>query len=286
MKVLVLGAGGMAGHVITLRLQELGYNVTGLARRELSFCENVVCDVTNKEKLEVIIKQGNFDVIVNAIGLFTRSDNRVAEAVYLNSFLPHYLVDVTKETNTKILTISTDCIFDGKDNGNYEENSLPTALDYYGRTKHLGELNDDKNLTFRTSIIGPDVNESGVGLFNWFMKQNNPINGFTKAIWTGVTTITLANAIDAAIKQNLVGLYHLVNNEKINKYDLLQLLNKLRVNQVQINKASDFVVDKSLLNTRTDFDFEVPSYENMILDINTWISNYEEYYGVYNGKLK
>lgn len=287
MKVLVLGAGGMAGHVITIRLQELGYRVIGLARKKMRFCETIVCDVRDKEKFETIIVDGKFDIIVNAIGLLLNNANEnVADAIYINSYLPHFLVEITRNKKTRVISISTDCIFDGKTTGNYNEGSLSTAFDYYGRTKSLGELNDDKNLTFRTSIIGPDINEKGIGLFNWFMKQEDEINGFTKAIWTGVTTIILANAIDIAIQQNLVGLYQLVNNVTINKYKLLLLLNNLRINEVQINKSNNYVIDKSLINTRSDFEFNVPTYEDMIVEVGEWVRKHKEHYSNYRGVLK
>ena len=47
------------------------------------------------------------------------------------------------------------------------------------------------------------------------MKQKGHISGFTGAIWTGVTTYTLAKAMDQALKENLTGLYNLVNNQSI-----------------------------------------------------------------------
>ena len=84
---------------------------------------------------------------------------------------------------------------------------------------------DDKILTFRNSIIGPDLMKEGIGLFNWFMKQTGKIEGYTGAIWTGVTTLTLAKAMEAAIRQNLCGLYNLVNNTSISMFELLSLFN-------------------------------------------------------------
>jgi hypothetical protein len=41
----------------------------------------------------------------------------------------------------------------------------------YGLSKSLGEIIDDKNLTLRTSIIGPELKDNGEGLFSWFVKQ-------------------------------------------------------------------------------------------------------------------
>lgn len=79
-------------------------------------------------------------------------------------------------------------------------------------------------MTFRNSIIGPDLDKGGIGLFNWFMCQETQVNGFTQVIWNGVTTLTLAKAIENALTENLKGLYNLVNNEVISKFELLKFL--------------------------------------------------------------
>ena len=76
--------------------------------------------------------------------------------------------------------MSTDCVFSGE-KGNYLESDFPDGKTFYDRTKALGELNDDKNITLRNSIVGPDIKASGIGLLSWFMKQSGTINGFTKA---------------------------------------------------------------------------------------------------------
>jgi dTDP-4-dehydrorhamnose reductase len=142
----------------------------------------------------------------------------------------------------------------------------------------LGELNDDRNLSIRTSFIGPDINENGMGLFNWFMKQNGEVSGYTGAIWSGVTSITLAKAINAALEQNLTGLYHLTNNVKISKFELLQLLNELRSEPVEIKPSDAVKEDKSLVCSRSDFDFQVPSYAEMVREMGGWIRARGELY--------
>ena len=284
MKVLVLGAGGMAGHTVALRLLEKGYSITGFARRELDFCDSIVGDATEIDMIENLCEK-DFDAIINCIGALPNSINaNIYNGIWVNSCLPHLLTELTMKKSTRIIHLSTDCVFSGNDNGNYAENDYCSADDYYGRSKTLGELNDSKNLTFRTSIIGPDINENGVGLFNWFMKQNGEINGYTKAIWTGVTTISLADAIDAALEQNLTGLYHLVNNDKISKYELLRLFNGLRAEQVGIIPFDDYITDKSMINTRDDFHFVVPSYSEMVDGLRDWIKVHGGHYPNYNVK--
>ena len=205
MKILVLGASGMAGHIITLYFKEQGYDVTGFTRKPIAYCKNILGDAMNPENVKKAIFSENFDVVINAIGVLNQNaEDHKAMAVMLNGYLPHFIADTLRDCKTKLIHMSTDCVFAGN-TGPYYEDSFPDGRIFYDRSKAIGEINDEKNLTFRNSIVGPDCNEKGIGLFNWFMKQNGPINGFTGAIWTGVTTLTLAKAMEQAIKENLTG---------------------------------------------------------------------------------
>jgi dTDP-4-dehydrorhamnose reductase len=282
MKFLVLGATRMAGHTISIYLKEQGHDITAFSRKPFPFCKNILGDACELKLLEDVIKKGEFDVVINCIRvLIQRSETNKHQAVFLNSYLPHYLSDITKESKTKIIQMSTDCVFSGK-KGNYSENSLRDGESFYARSKALGELENKKDLTFRTSIIGPDMNKDGIGLFNWFIKQQGEINGYTKAIWTGVTSLTLAKAMAKATEYNLTGLYNLVNNETINKYEMLKLFNKyFKKNQITINQSDDVILNRSLINSRTDFDFIISSYEDMIKEMKEWVVNHKELYPHY-----
>lgn len=278
MKILVLGAFGMAGHTVALYFKEQGYEVHAFARRPFPYCMWIQGDAFDIENLKTIVTTGRYDVVINCIGLLNQfAESAPEKAIYINSYLPHLIVSWLKDTSTRFIQMSTDCVFAGN-TGPYDEESFPDGKSYYDRTKALGEVNDDKNLTFRNSIIGPDINENGIGLFHWFMQQNGSINGFTKAIWTGVTTLTLAKAMECAIRTDLSGLYNLVNNDSINKYDLPCLFNQyFRNNELTIKQSDKLVLDKTLLCKRTDFDFVVPSYEQMIIEMKEWVNNHKEY---------
>jgi dTDP-4-dehydrorhamnose reductase len=279
MEILVLGATGMAGHIISLYFKENGYKVTALSREPFSFCDNIIGDATDLYFLKNVVEDKIYDVIINCIGILNNNaENNQYSAVMLNSLLPRAIVEWTKKTKTKFINISTDCVFAGN-TGPYTEKSIPDGTTMYDRSKALGEIVDSKNLTFRNSIIGPDMHPNGLGLFNWFMKQNNPITGYSGAIWTGVTTLTLAEAMECAINQNLTGLYHLVNEESISKYDLLELFNKcFRDNSIDIAKSNQLKLDKSLINTRNDFSFVIPTYERMIEEMKNWVMNHKDIY--------
>ena len=282
MKVLVLGGTGMAGHTISMYFKEAGHDVTAFSRSKVEYCNNINGDITDFQNLKKIIIEGQYDAVINAIGILNQdAEDNKSNAVLLNSYLPHFLSDTTKDMKTKIIHMSTDCVFSGKAGG-YSETSLRDGETFYDRSKALGELENSKDLTFRNSIIGPDMSERGIGLFNWFMKQEGQINGFTKAIWTGVTTLTLAKAMEQALKENLIGLYNLVNNETISKYELLKLFNKyMKDNEIEILPSDKLSLDKSLVNNRTDFLFEVPSYETMVAEMKEWIDSHSEFYSHY-----
>jgi dTDP-4-dehydrorhamnose reductase len=278
----VLGATGMAGHTIAIYLKEQGHRVLALTRKPFLFCDNIIGDITDLELVKDTVTKGGIDAVINCIGILNQSaeDNK-HQAVFFNSYLPHFLSDITQKSKTKIIQMSTDCVFSGKE-GNYKENSIRDGATFYDRSKALGELENKKDLTFRNSIIGPDMNRKGIGLFNWFMKQNEEITGYRKAIWTGVTTLTLAKAMEKATKDNLVGLYHLVNNATISKYEMLNMFNKdFKNGHLVINKSDAINVNKSLINNRTDFDFVVPSYQEMICEMKDWIMHHKELYPHY-----
>lgn len=282
MKFLILGATGMAGHTISLYLHEKGHDVTAFSTRPFPYCKNINGDAMDKAFIISMLIDGDYDVIINCIGVLNQDcDREPSKAVYLNSYLPHLIADTLRNTNTRFIHMSTDCVFSGK-LGNYSENSFRDGEIFYDRTKALGEVEDENNLTFRNSIIGPDMKENGIGLFNWFMKQDGTINGYTKAIWTGVTTLTLAKAMERASIENLTGIYNLVNNESINKFDLIGLFNKhMRDGEVTILPSDTVNLNKSLINSRKDFSFKVSSYEQMVIEMKEWVYNHKKLYPHY-----
>lgn len=274
----------MVGHIISIYLKEQGHDVTGFAREKSKYVKTIVGDATNFEFLRGIIRGGEYDALINCIGLLNQyAEKNHTAAVLLNGYLPHFLAKAAEEVGTQVIHMSTDCVFSGKDGG-YTEESIPDGTLFYDRSKAMGELEDERNITLRNSIIGPDIKESGIGLLNWFMKQNGTANGFTKAIWTGQTTLQLAKTIEAAARTKAHGLYNMVPNESISKYDLLKLMNKyIRRVPIQIFPMDSFVSDKSLKRTRFDgFDYEIPGYETMIRELGEWMRTHKELYPHYD----
>ena len=283
MKFLILGCNGMAGHTVSIYLKEQGHSVFGFDMAKSPFIDSIAGNALDTGLLCDVIGKNKFDSIINCIGLLNRvCDENKAAAVFLNSYLPHFLAQTTDGTDTQVIHMSTDCVFSGK-RGEYTEDDIPDGETFYDRTKALGELCDGENVTLRGSIIGPDINPRGIGLLNWFMQQQGEINGYTGAVWTGQTTLQLAKTMEAAAYDRAAGLYNTVPNNSINKYELLQLMNRyLRGGSIKINPVEGVSADKSLKRTRFDFGYKIPDYETMMAEQADWIAKHKELYPHYH----
>ncbi len=282
MRFLILGCNGMAGHTISLYLKEQGHDVFGFDRRPSSFIESVSGDATDAAFVKELVGVNKYDTIINCIGLLNQfAENNHAAAAYLNSYFPHQLAELTAGTNTQIIHMSTDCVFSGK-RGQYTEDDLRDGTTFYDRSKALGEIENDKDLTMRQSIVGPDINPQGIGLLNWFMQQHGEVTGYTGAMWTGQTTLQLAKTMEVAAKERVHGLYNMVPDTNISKCDLLGLFNKyIRKEKVVIIPVDKMAADKSLRRTRWAFDYKIPDYETMVIEMAKWMEKHKELYPHY-----
>jgi len=257
----------MLGHLLLKKLEaNESFEVYDLTRFKQNRPNNIACDVINFDSLFKIIKKIKPNIIVNCIGvLINNAKNDPSNTILVNSVLPNKLVHFSKLLEAKLIHISTDCVFDGS-KGNYIETDIKTAQDIYGLSKSLGEIIDDKNLTLRTSIIGPELKNNGEGLFSWFINQNGEVNGFTESIWGGVTTLELAEVVIKSINENYSGLIHVTNGQPISKFDLLNIIkDKFQLNKIKLKRVPGKKSDKSL---KTNYNyFDIPTYEEMITEM-------------------
>lgn len=281
-KVLLFGATGMAGHIAYYYLRNTGrYDITNVVFRTPLTKDSIIVDVTDRNAVTEVVRRVRPELILNCVGVLIKgSKEHPDNAILINAYFPHLLKKLADELGAKLVHISTDCVFSGK-RGNYTEDDFRDADDVYGRSKALGEVINDKDLTIRTSIIGPELKKNGEGLFHWFMTQSGKVNGFKTAIWGGVTTLELAKAIDCAIVQNKTGLIQLSNGIGISKYDLLNLFKKIWHKQdVEILPFDGNGVNKSIAKSER-FDYEVPDYEQMLQELYDWMNVHRELYAQY-----
>lgn len=282
-KILIIGSKGMAGHVIYHYFKSLSdFDVVDISRDDAFFTSSYKADATDTHALTRIFAEEKPDIVINGIGVLNKdAEDNPDKAVFLNSYFPHFLARQGTEKGFKLIHISTDCVFNGK-KGHYTEGDVKDGFGFYAQSKALGEVNYGPHLTIRTSIIGPELKNNGIGLFHWFMHQKGEIKGYQKVFWSGVTTIELAKAIEKMVENNVTGLYHLVN-PPINKFDLLTLFKRVyQKDSTTIHPYDDYFSDKSLINTRTDvLHYHVPDYPTMIEEMKTWMLHHSKMYRSY-----
>ncbi len=277
-KILLFGATGMAGHIAYYYLSSTRrYEIQDVVYRTPLTENSIIVNVTDKDVVAAVVRQAKPDIILNCVGVLIRgAQEHPDNAVYINAYFPHQLKTLADEIGARLIHISTDCVFSGK-KGMYTEDDFRDADDIYGRSKALGEIINDKDLTLRTSIIGPELKKKGEGLFNWFMQQSDKVLGYKTAIWGGVTTLELAKIIDYGIQNDLRGLIHLSNGEGINKYDLLCLFREIWGKEIEIEAVNKNGVDKSIKRSNK-LNFEIPSYRQMLEDLKEWMDCHSDLY--------
>ncbi len=282
-KLLVIGSGGLIGHQVLNFLKESkNYEIFDISKSRKIHKNTILLDARDEKNFFEKISEINPNYIINCMGiLINRSEADPEDAIYLNSYIPQKLAKFSNENNSKLIHISTDCVFSGDKKNPYIETDEKDGRSIYSRTKSLGEVIDKKNLTLRTSVVGPEFNNDGEELFHWFMSQSNCISGYTKAFWSGVTTLELAKAVSWSIDSNITGLYHVTNNHKISKYELLKLFQKFTNKNIEIKPIEGIDIDRSFVDTRRLLNYKIPSYEKMISDMVNIIINNRSLYSQY-----
>lgn len=260
-KILIFGANGMLGHTVLRVLSDDGkFNVVGTVRSRKSFYQIdykyrnqliLNLDVTNVSAVNSLINDLKPNYVINCVGLvkqLAQADNPLL-AIPINALFPHQLAHACKKINARLIHISTDCVFSGL-KGSYLEEDFPDAIDLYGRSKLLGEVDYSWAITLRTSIIGHELSGAH-GLIDWFMSQEGEIEGFRRAIFSGLPTVEVARVIRDYVIPNeyLSGLYHL-SSEPISKYELLKLVASIYQKKIVIKPNDQFIIDRSLVSEK------------------------------------
>lgn len=277
MKILVLGVSGMLGNTVFRLLgRSTDIEVVGTARSTAvaQFFDQRTAgnlrfglDVENEGALADLFRQVRPDVVVNCIGVVKQLDAAKDPliAIAINALLPHRLARLAEGVGARLIHVSTDCVFSGR-GGAYRESDQPDADDLYGRSKLLGEVDYPNAITLRTSIIGHGL-ASRHGLVDWFLGQRGKVSGFSKAIFSGLTTDELTRVISDRVlpRPELHGVYH-VSVDAISKYDLLNLLKDVYHHAVEIEQDSTVVIDRSLNSERfrTATGYTPPDWPHLI----------------------
>lgn len=280
--VIILGCNGMLGHALALTfVDSKAVEFEGIGRQKRWRWQHVM-DLRSDQFWEYMQarKENNPPLaIVNCAGLLIGAcEANGLDAIYINAHLPRRLAEMFLETDTRIIQISTDCVFRGGKLYNVDARHDGDSL--YAKTKSLGELDNHKDMTIRTSIVGPELKCNGTGLFHWWSnqaKQVGKIDGWSNALWTGVTTIELAKRLDQLIVNRdwFSGVQHW-SSEPISKFDLLSLWTKVFESNLKINRIQGAAVRSKVLLDSVLTD--LPSHEQMAEEMRSWITRWAQYW--------
>jgi len=281
MTILILGSNGILSGTLKNYLINKKIKFFTLSREKKSKQNYFLRNFSNFNELEIKIKKIKPKYIINCIGItkFNNSYNNKTKCNEINKDLPKFLSNLCLKNKIYFTHISTDCVFKG-DKGNYKDNSHKDSKEHYGLSKNLGEVKNKYSATLRTSFIGPEIN-SNKQLLNWFLSQSNSVNGFTKAYFTGITSLELSKIIhNFYIKKNIF--YNRIVNIggiKISKYEVLKIISSVFKKKIIINKYDYFLIDRSLnVNYFIKISkYKIKSWRLMLLDLKKFmiLNNYK-----------
>jgi dTDP-4-dehydrorhamnose reductase len=269
----------MIGRAVCDRLSDSGFEVITIGRQRARVKFEVGSD--NLSDLKV----GEVDFFVNCLGLITqlideKNTSHRLEAASINTLFPHELEVYAKSMNTKVIHVTTDCVFSGN-SGSYVESSTHDASDIYGLTKSLGEVKSQTVMNIRASSIGREEREFK-SLLEWVVRQpvGSEIVGYTDRYWNGVTTLAFARVIAGVISKELFrpGTQHLVPLNVVSKAELLSLISEaFGRRDIKIkNQPSGLQKDLTLATDNPEFNLSlwlaagysaIPTIQEMIEDL-------------------
>lgn len=277
-RLLVLGAGGMLGHaVLRWFARDPRYEVFGTLRgaaamdrlRAVAPGARILGGFSADRPADLarVFQYARPDVVINCVGVVKQlaGAGDPAIAIPINALLPHRLARLCGRLGARLVHVGTDCVFSGS-RGGYTEDDAPDALDLYGRSKLMGEVDYPYAITLRTSIIGHELG-SGHGLVGWFLTHQEPVRGFARAVFSALPTYELARVIQQYVLPNpgLHGIYH-VGGDTINKYELLKLVAEVYGRAGEIARDDELVIDRSLDSSRfrAATGYQPPSWPDLV----------------------
>jgi len=274
MKIAVLGATGMLGSAVAKHMSEVfGLENVWVSHRspnlEITSPHSFYLDVLSPEGCYQIPLL--FDYIVNCIGTIKPLVEQVGveNTVRINSLFPLELERYCKICATRLIHITTDCVFSGEE-GNYTEMDYHDCLDVYGKTKSLGEPSEHA-MTIRTSIIGEELHNK-VSLIEWAKaNKGRTVSGYTNHLWNGITTLQYSKACEKIINQDLYhsGKAHVFSPEPITKEGLLHLINEKYNLNLTISPTEAIPPIDRTLSTVSKFNslLNIPSIPQQIMEL-------------------
>jgi dTDP-4-dehydrorhamnose reductase len=285
MKVVVLGKNGMLGHMAMSYLEKQDdVSVFGTDRSNLcanTFVQNNIKGIIGGKNQDALPIIKNADYVINCIGTIKpcikeEDVDSVTNALMVNSLFPRYMANYCEKHNTRMIHVTTDCVYSGLDFVSKPENAYHDPQDVYGKSKSLGE--PENCMVVRTSIIGPEKTNKR-SLLEWVLSKvkGEEIYGFKNHIWNGVTTLELSRCLydilDAELPDDRFNkLYHIHNFYNLSKFMLLKIINDVYNLGLTVKESR---TEEPCCRTMSSTDtmcmlLEIPNITNQLKELREW----------------
>lgn len=250
-KILIIGGSGFVSTNLIKYLPDnweifATYNSNVIKNKKIKSFE--IDFLETPEKIIPIIQNIKPDYVVDTMSFpsvdFCEENHSIAYKLHIDA--TKIISKISSKTNSKLLFLSTDAVFEGQLNKNYLETDTPKPVNYYGFTKLKAEeivLSASKNnVVLRTAVI------YGIGtqsrFTNWilsYLREQRPVDPFIDQFNTPTLVDDLSQAIIKILKNNVSGLFHATGPTCINRYDFAIML------------AKEFNLDSTLVKPVTSY---------------------------------
>lgn len=256
---------------------QLGTALQSLLKDKAIYIDRNELDLTDETAVREYLTANPFDYIINcaAYTAVDKAETDEETARKVNTLAPLYLAKYGK----RIIHISTDYVFDGKNYKPYTETDITTPVSVYGKTKREGEINilenADTAIIIRTAWLYSPHGSNFVKTMRKLGAERESLNVVFDQIGTPTNAYDLAEAIVAILPQIRKGekeIYHFTNEGVCSWYDFaLAILahSKLRSCKVTPIESKDFptpahrphysVLNKAKIKQR--FNIEIPHWK-------------------------
>ncbi len=210
MRLMIVGADGQLGADIVRQFQDK-FNLIPLTYQD--------GDIADMDVVRSLFEKHHPDVIINTAAFHNvpKCEEEPIRAFEVNALGARNLAIATNETETKLVHISTDYVFDGKKKSPYTEDDLANPLNVYANSKLAGEyfvsVICDHYIIARVSGIYGKTRCIGKGsnFINTMLRlyrEGKPIRVVTDEILTPTSTVEISRQINAMLDHDSNGLFH------------------------------------------------------------------------------
>ena len=233
-KLLIIGGSGLVGSTL-LQYASPNYNIHFTYNTNKITFDNInstqINLLGNQKRIMDLIKEIQPDIVVNTVAHSSvdlcETNHKIADKLHVD--ITHDIAQTCKDTDSKLIYLSTDMVFQGELNKKYTELDQPNPINYYGKTKLQAEqitLNaSPKNVVLRTAVIYGWHKKSR--FTNWIiqtLKENHVVDPFTDQYNTPTLVDDLVKSLLNIFEKNISGIFHATGKSCLNRYEFALVL--------------------------------------------------------------